>query len=262
MRADRQSGLDVRGERIILMAPIREIVLDTETTGLSPEDGDRIIEIGCVELIDGVASGKEFHTYLNPERPISAGSYAVTGLDEAFLADKPHFDAIIDSFLEFIGDAPLIIHNAPFDMGFLDHELKRHKRKGLNNNVIIDTLVMARRKFPGAPVNLDALCRRFSIDNTHRTKHGALLDAYLLTEVYLDLTGGRAPSLKFDEIDGASSDTADAISRSSVGVGSVSPRAPIPPRPHALPSRLDSQAVLAHRRFVGTFGARALWLKK
>jgi DNA polymerase-3 subunit epsilon len=173
----------------------REIVLDTETTGMSPAEGDRVVEIGALELINHMPTGKTFHTYLNPERDMPEGAYRVHGLSIDFLADKPLFHEIADEMLAFFGDARLIIHNADFDMGFLNAELTRIGRDPLPAERALDTVRLARRKYPGAPASLDALCRRFDIDNAHRTLHGALLDSELLAEVYLELIGGREPGL-------------------------------------------------------------------
>ena len=175
---------------------MREIVLDTETTGLSPASGDRIIEIGAVELINHVATGRTFQCYLNPDRPVPAEAVAVHGLSDAFLADKPRFAAVVDEFLQFIGEAPLIIHNAPFDLGFLNAELERIGRPRLDVTRAIDTLIIARKTFFGAAASLDALCRRFEVDLGDRALHGALKDARLLAEVYLGLIGGRQPGLE------------------------------------------------------------------
>jgi DNA polymerase-3 subunit epsilon len=170
---------------------IREIVLDVETTGLDPRD-HRITEIGCVELVNYLPTGRVFQTYINPQRPMSEGASRISGLTDSFLADFPIFDAIVDDFLNFIGDdAPLVIHNASFDMGFINAELRRLKRSEIPASRAIDTLEIARRQFPGAQNSLDALCRRFKIDISHRTKHGALLDSELLACVYLELKGGR-----------------------------------------------------------------------
>ena len=174
---------------------MREIVLDTETTGLDPGSGHRIVEIGCLELINHIPSGKLYHAYTNPEREMPAGAFEIHGLTDDFLADKPVFRAVADDFLAFLGDSMLVIHNAQFDLGFLNAELARVQREPLPEARAIDTVGLARRRFPGAPANLDALCRRFGIDNAARTKHGALLDAELLAEVYLELIGGRQPSL-------------------------------------------------------------------
>jgi DNA polymerase-3 subunit epsilon len=174
---------------------VREIVLDTETTGLDPAIGHRVVEIGCIELINHVPSGSAFHRYLNPERDIPADAEAVHGLSAAFLADKPVFSSLADDLLGFIGNSPIIAHNAGFDIGFLNAELRRAGRSPLATERTIDTVVLARRKFPGAQASLDALCRRFSIDLSERGKHGALIDARLLARVYLELVGGREPGL-------------------------------------------------------------------
>ena len=174
---------------------MREIVLDTETTGLSWRDGHRIVEIGALELMHHLPTGKRLHLYINPERDIDEGAAAVHGLTNAFLCDKPLFAEIVDEFLSFIGDAPLVIHNASFDLGFINAELDRIQHSLLPMERAIDTLVIARKKFPGAQANLDALCRRFEIDNGHRDLHGALVDADLLASVYVELLGGRQPGL-------------------------------------------------------------------
>ena len=174
---------------------MREIVLDTETTGFDPLSGHRVVEIGCIELINHVATGNHFHRYLNPERDIPAEAEAVHGLSQTFLADKPLFDSVAEELLAFIGDAPIIAHNASFDLNFLNAELTRTGRAKIASERTIDTVVLARRKFPGAQASLDALCRRFAIDTSERSKHGALLDAKLLAHVYLELIGGREPGL-------------------------------------------------------------------
>ena len=174
---------------------MREIVLDTETTGLDPGSGHRVVEIGCIELINHIPSGKVFHSYVNPEREMPAGAFEIHGLSDEFLSDKPLFAAVADGLLAFLADSILVIHNAQFDLGFLNAELARVDRDPLPDSRAVDTVGLARRRFPGAPANLDALCRRFGIDNAARTKHGALLDAELLAEVYLELIGGRQPSL-------------------------------------------------------------------
>lgn len=173
---------------------MREIVLDTETTGFDPETGDRIVEIGCVEIVNLTSTGNHYHQYINPERPMPEEARAVHGLGDEFLADKPVFSEIADAFLEFIAGSRLVIHNASFDMKFLNAELKKLGLPALKNEVT-DTLAIARKRFPGAPGSLDALCRRFEIDNSNRTLHGALLDSELLAEVYLELSGGRQPGL-------------------------------------------------------------------
>lgn len=185
---------------------MREIVLDTETTGLDPFSGHRVVEIGCVELINHVRTGNYFHTYLNPERSMPREAENVHGLSEEFLKDKPKFAQVAGSFLEFIGDAPLVIHNAAFDMKFLNAELSVAGKSEIDFGRAIDTVLMARQKFPGQPASLDALCKRFTIDLTARTKHGALLDAELLADVYLELLGGRQSALSLVSQEAASTE--------------------------------------------------------
>src|SRR5947209_17948369 len=169
---------------------MREIVVDTETTGLDPLRGDRLVEIGCVEMFNHMPTGQTFHVYINPQRDMPAEAYAVHGLSAEFLSDKPLFDAVADEFLAFVGDAPLIIHNAWFDASFLNAELEKSGRSALPRERLVDTLLLARRKHPGVSNRLDDLCSRYAIDNSHRTKHGALLDAGLLAAVCVDLIGG------------------------------------------------------------------------
>jgi DNA polymerase III subunit epsilon len=205
-------------------ADMREIVLDTETTGLSPRDGDRLVEIGCLELINHMPTGKTYHQYINPKKMMPAEAEAVHGLSDKFLADKPVFMDVAEAFLEFIGDAALVIHNAAFDMGFINAELARIKREPVPKSRAIDTVTMARKKFPGSPASLDALCRRFEIDNSARTLHGALLDAELLAEVYLELIGGRQPGLILGAATAENANT-QAIERAT--------RAPRPHQPTA-----------------------------
>ena len=178
---------------------MRHIILDTETTGLDPKQDHRIIEIGAVETLNYVPTANTFHVYLNPERDIEAEATAVHGIANENVADKPLFVEVADAFIAFIGDDPLVIHNAPFDMGFLNAELARIGKPLLPSRRAIDTLQLARRRFPGAPNSLDALCRRFDVDNSARTKHGALLDAELLADVFLELEGGRQPTLATDD---------------------------------------------------------------
>ena len=219
---------------------MREIVLDTETTGLSPEDGHRIVEIGCVELINHVVTDRpegKRQFYINPERSMPAEAFEVHGLSDEFLAEKPVFAEIAEDFLDFIAEAPLIIHNAEFDMKFLNAELRRLGLPALPRDRAIDTLAIARKRFPGAQASLDALCKRYDIDNTGRTLHGALLDSTLLAEVYLELIGGRQPGFSLAE------DT-----RTSQTQGSVARRTPRPARPHA-PSQaeLDAHAAMLDR---------------
>ena len=175
---------------------MREVVLDTETTGLDPASGDRIVEIGCVELLNHMPSGKTYHQYVNPQRDMPEGAFRVHGLSEAFLSEYPGFAEVAEQFLEFIGNDQLVIHNASFDMGFINSELDRVSRDRLPMSRSTDTVQMARDKFPGAQASLDALCRRFEVDNSSRDKHGALLDAELLSEVYLQLIGGRQPDFE------------------------------------------------------------------
>jgi len=175
---------------------MREIVLDTETTGLDPAAGHRIVEVACLELLNRIPTGRDYQTYVNPERDVPADALAVHGLTAEFLGDKPRFADIADELLQFIADAPLVIHNAEFDVRFLNAEFQRLARPPLTGTRIVDTLQIARQKFPGAPASLDALCRRFAIDNSARTRHGALLDTELLADVYLELMGGRQAGLE------------------------------------------------------------------
>ena len=174
---------------------MREIVLDTETTGLDPLRGDRLVEVGCVELFNRMPTGVTFHRYFNPERDMPAEAFAVHGLSTEFLADKPFFHEVVEEFLVFIGDAPLVIHNASFDISFINAELDRIKRPPIPRDRLVDTLLLARRKHPGVSNRLDDLCSRYAIDNSRRTKHGALLDSELLAEVYVDLIGARQSQL-------------------------------------------------------------------
>ena len=223
---------------------MREIVLDTETTGISPNDGHRLVEIGCLELFNHVATGKTFHTYVDPERDMPEGAFKVHGLSEEFLRGKPKFADIVDEFLAFIGDDPLVIHNASFDMGFLNAELKKIGRTALPMARAVDTLDIARRKYPGAQNNLDALCRRFGVDNSGRTKHGALLDSELLAEVYLEMMGGRQPGL---------------VRQADFG-GPAAQKTARTPRPAPLPSRLTDAEREAHDAFIASLGGEPLWL--
>jgi DNA polymerase-3 subunit epsilon len=227
---------------------MREIVLDTETTGLDPASGHRLVEIGCVELFNHLATGQVFHVYINPERDVPEEAFAVHGLSEEFLSGHPPFRDHAAAFLEFIAQSPLIIHNAEFDMKFLNWELKALGYEPLPKDRAIDTVAMARRRFPGSPANLDALCRRFSIDNTARTKHGALLDAELLAEVYLELVGGREPGLAL----------AATAARTASGEPVVPRQREVrPPRPHA-PTEAELEA---HGGFIGQLKA-PIWLKE
>mgnify|MGYP001828858758 CR=1 FL=1 len=228
---------------------MREIVLDTETTGFDPESGDRIVEIGAVELFNHVATGATFHQYINPERAMPNEAFEVHGLGDDFLRDKPVFALIAQDFLDFIGDAKLVIHNAAFDMKFLNAELGWVKKQALPWERAIDTLAIARKKFPGSPASLDALCRRFNIDNSSRTLHGALLDSEILAEVYLELVGGRQPDFGLN--------TAALQTESDASEQIWRPTA----RPHRLASRVTAEERAAHAEFVKTLGDACLWSK-
>ena len=226
---------------------MREIVLDTETTGLEPAEGHRIVEIGAVELFNHIPSGKTYHVYINPERDMPPEAEAVHGLTTAFLKDKPVFAGIVAEFLEFITDAPLIIHNAAFDMKFINAELSFLQQPPLPPESIVDTLMLARQKHPMGPNSLDALCKRYGIDNSKREKHGALVDSSLLAEVYLELIGGRQSALVLS----ASQPTPRAATSSGA----------IRPRPHALASRLTDAEREAHAALIAELGDGAVWLK-
>lgn len=223
---------------------MREIVLDTETTGVDAAGGDRVVEIGCVELVNHMPTGRFYHCYLNPDRAMSEGAFRVHGLSDEFLSDKPRFADVADEFCAFIEDSRLVIHNAAFDIAFLNAELARIQRRPLDTAMVVDTLMLARRKHPGAANSLDALCQRYGIDNSKRTKHGALLDAEILAEVYLELVGGRQTGLAL--ITGAP--------LPSGGAGS-GPRQ----RPQPLPPRLTDMEKAAHAAFVETLGPDAIW---
>ncbi|MFA7433568.1 MAG: DNA polymerase III subunit epsilon [Gemmobacter sp.] len=233
---------------------MREIVLDTETTGLDPAEGHRIVEIGGVELMNHMPTGRNFHEYINPERPMPAEAFAIHGLGDDFLRDKPVFARVGQAFIDFIGDAKLVIHNASFDMRFLNAELRAIGLPILPQDRAIDTLMMARQKFPGAQNTLDALCRRFGIDNSVREKHGALLDSELLAEVYLELIGGRQPDF--------------ALAPAPVKPGPrQEARQPDEgwrpgPRPAPLPPRLTDDEAAAHAAFVERLGDGAIWKKR
>jgi DNA polymerase-3 subunit epsilon len=226
----------------------REIVLDTETTGLDPANGDRLIEVGCIEIVNRIPTGREFHRYLNPERDVHRDAVAVHGLTLDFLKDKPLFKDVADEFLEFVGDAPLVAHNASFDIAFLNAELQRLARPPLQSGRVVDTLALARRRHPAGPNSLDALCKRYGIDNSKRTKHGALMDSLLLANVYVELLGERQATLGLGGQGGLET--------------SIQLRmAPARPRPQPLPSRVSEEAESAHREFIKTLGANALWLR-
>ena len=227
---------------------MREIVLDTETTGFDPFSGDRIVEIGAVELMGHMATGKTYHQYINPERGMPDEAFQVHGLGDDFLRDKPKFAAVGQAFLDFIGDAKLVIHNAAFDMKFLNAELKWMNLPEIPYDRAIDTLEIARKRFPGSPASLDALCRRFGINNDARTLHGALLDSEILAEVYLELIGGKQPDFGLStRVEPAEGDTST----------SWTPR----PRPTPLPSRLTEKENAAHAEFISKLGGDAVWLK-
>jgi DNA polymerase III subunit epsilon len=225
---------------------MREIVLDTETTGLDPLRGDRLVEIGCVEILNRMPTGQTFHRHLNPERDVPAEAFAVHGLSSEFLADKPLFADVVDEFLEFIADAPLVIHNASFDVSFINAELDRMKMPPIARERLIDTLLLARRKHPGVSNRLDDLCSRYAIDNSRRTKHGALLDAELLAEVYVDLIGARQSQLIL----------ATEVRDVRAGAYGDMPRRQ---REVPLAVRITDQDRLAHRAFIATLGDRPIW---
>ena len=228
---------------------MREIVLDTETTGFDPDSGDRLVEIGAVELFNHLPTGQVFHVYINPERDMPEAAFAVHGLSRDFLADKPVFAKVAADFLAFVGgDARLIIHNASFDMKFLNAELRWAGLPEIPMARALDSLEMARRRFPGANNTLDALCRRFGVDNSARQKHGALLDSELLAEVYLELIGGRQPDLVLTEGGGASGPAV-------TGGALYAP----PPRPRPLAPRITGEELAAHRAFVAELGEATLW---
>lgn len=226
---------------------MREIVLDTETTGFEPEQGDRIVEIGGVELFNHMPTGRTYHQYINPQRDMPQSAFEVHGLSEEFLRDKPVFAKIAQEFLDFVGDAKLVIHNAKFDMKFLNAELGWLNLPRLPDDQAIDTLEIARRRFPGSPASLDALCRRFGIDNSARTLHGALLDSEILAEVYLELIGGRQPDFGLS----------DQGARGGAAAGEADWRPQ--PRPAPLPPRITEAEAAAHEAFVAKLGDTALW---
>ncbi len=233
---------------------MREIVLDTETTGFEPTEGHRIVEIGAVELFNHLPTGRTYHQYINPERGMPKEAFEVHGLGDDFLRDKPVFKAVGQAFLDFIGDAKLVIHNAAFDMKFLNAELEWAGLPGLPNDRAVDTLMIARKRFPGSPASLDALCRRFGVDNSAREKHGALLDSEILAEVYLELVGGRQPDFglsaaSINQPSGQQRTGADEVWR---------PR----PRPAPLPPRISEDEAARHAAFVAKLGDGAIWKKR
>jgi DNA polymerase-3 subunit epsilon len=224
---------------------MREIIFDTETTGLDPKTGDRLVEIGCIEMINRVPTGRTFHAYFNPQRPMPASAEAVHGLSDAFLSDKPLFSAHVEELLKFIGDSPLVAHNAGFDFGFLDAELALCARDPVCRSRMIDTVALARVRHPGAKLSLDALCTRYGIDRSHRTMHGALLDAELLAQVYVELTGGRQIGLEL------AGEGHDALVASVVT--SVRQRVFRPARPHIA----SAAELAAHAAFLESVKAPA-----
>ena len=267
---------------------MREIILDTETTGLDPENGDRIVEISCLELVNRLPSNQNFHSYINPECAMSPEAEKIHGLSSAFLADKPLFADIAEAFLQFIGDAPLIIHNAVFDIKFLNAELARVGLASLEAHPVRDTLAMARQKFPGAPASLDALCRRFGVDNSARDVHGAQIDCQLLAAVYLELSGGRQPGLQMGDGDndapapqthnrwakphsapmahsapaaGRTENPATLSKEAVSGESGVKNAGPQKRRPTPLPARLTPAENSAHKAFLENLPQPALWLK-
>jgi DNA polymerase III subunit epsilon len=231
---------------------MREIVLDTETTGFEPSEGDRIVEIGAVELFNHLPTGRTYHQYINPMRSMPTAAFEVHGLSEDFLKKHPVFKDIGQAFLDFIGEAQLVIHNAAFDMKFLNHELAAIGLPTLPMARATDTLLIARQKFPGSPASLDALCRRFGIDNSAREKHGALLDSEILAEVYLELVGGRQPDFGLNPA--AQANTSGA----SQSAEAWRPR----PRPIPLAPRITEAELAAHAAFVEKLGEAALWKKR
>ena len=231
---------------------MREIVLDTETTGFEPSEGHRIVEIGAVELENHMPTGKTYHQYINPERAMPREAFDVHGLGDDFLRDKPVFRDIGRAFLDFIGDAKLVIHNAAFDVKFLNFELKLIGLPTIEWVRAIDTLTIARQKFPGSPASLDALCRRFGVDNSAREKHGALLDSEILAEVYLELIGGRQPDF------GLASQPTKSATGPAAQTDDWRPR----PRPEPLPPRLTDAESSAHAAFVAKLGEQALWSRR
>lgn len=232
---------------------LRELVLDTETTGLDPKRGDRLIEIGCIELHDRTPTGREFHRFINPERVVPPEAQAVHGISTEFLRDKPLFAAVAKDFLDFIGGDILVIHNASFDVGFLNAELERLGLGQIAMNRVVDTLQLARRKHPAGPNTLDALCKRYGIDNTKRVKHGALVDSELLAIVYIELLGERQTKLSL--VKDGSAGRAAQVQGSGAGGSAVERLKPLPPR-------LTAADEAAHAGYVETLGPKALWLRR
>ena len=229
---------------------MREIVFDTETTGLDPQSGDRLVEIGCIEMMNRVATGAVFHAYFNPERSMPAEAEAVHGLSSAFLADKPRFAECATELLEFLGDSPLVAHNAGFDFGFLNAELALCDLPAVDRSRMVDTVAIARRKHPGAKLSLDALCSRYGIDRSHRVRHGALLDAELLAQLYVELMGGRQIGLEL------AAEVEIKALPVAAPVKSTTPRGLRPARPHAA----SAEELARHAAFVEAING-AIWLR-
>jgi DNA polymerase III subunit epsilon len=233
---------------------MREIVLDTETTGLSARKGDRVIEIGCVEIVNRAPTGREFHVFLNPEREVPAEAQAIHGISTDFLRDKPLFKKISTEFLTFIAGDPLIIHNAAFDIEFLNMELERIGQAAISLDRVVDTLMLARRKHPVGPNTLDGLCKRYGVDNSKRTKHGALMDSLLLAEVYVELLGEKQAALSLHASPGKSA-AGNGVVAKSTAAGKAQQRS------KPLASRITDAEREAHRDFIGTLGPKAIWHK-
>jgi DNA polymerase-3 subunit epsilon len=229
---------------------LREIVLDTETTGLDPTKGDRLIEIGCIELYNRIPTGREYHQYINPDRDVPSDAEAVHGISTQFLKDKPRFHEVADAFLEFIASDVLVIHNAQFDVGFLSAELVRLGKPPIAMSRVIDTLALARRKHPAGPNSLDALCKRYGIDNSKRTKHGALMDSLLLADVYVELLGERQATLGLAQ---------SAAGKNGALRNAGASQRKAMQRPTVLPARMTDEIEAAHRAFVETLGGQAIW---
>ena len=225
---------------------MREIVMDTETTGLDPASGDRLVEVACVELANTIPTGRVWHQYINPQREVPHDAFRIHGLSTQFLADKPLFSDLVDSFLEFVDGGKLIFHNAGFDIKFINAELIRIERAAIPLERVLDTLALARRKHPAGPNSLDALCKRYNIDNSARTRHGALLDAELLADVYLQLIGGQQPNF-------------DLTARRAGGAAGAAASNIILPRPQPLPANLADAELEAHIAFVKELGTAAVW---
>lgn len=234
---------------------MREISFDTETTGLNPRGGDRLVEIGGVELWNHIPTGKSYHVYINPQRDMPEGAFRVHGLSEEFLSDKPLFEQVADEFLEFVGDARLVIHNAAFDMGFINMELEKCGRRTIGNDQVLDTLDLARRKHPSGPNSLDALCSRYGIDNSKRIKHGALLDAEILAEVYLELIGGRQTALGLVPDEETNQSAGEKSEPGELGLFNARKR-PVP-----LVRPIADEEFAAHKAFVEGMGETAIWNK-